>query len=254
MSEATTTAALRDVTAGYESAPVIRNLTMSVDQGDLLALVGPNGGGKSTLLKLFAGLLLPQEGKVEIHGLPPRRARGRIGYLPQSTPLDLDFPVTVWDLAAMGRLRATWRPQWLRSADQKAVGEALGLVDLADLAMRPLAALSTGQRQRALLARALATEPDLLLLDEPEAGIDAESVARLHELLSSLRGGVTIVVASHDVDGIASMATRGATVDHGLTPWQQSADLIDSTERRPDQTEWERSRQPYSSSAGGGAI
>ncbi|SFE34416.1 zinc transport system ATP-binding protein [Actinopolyspora alba] len=222
---------LTGVRAGYGATPVLSEANLTLASGECLAVTGPNGGGKSTLLGLLVGLVRPFAGTVEIHGRSPRRARGRIGYLPQAARLDLEFPMTVRDLTAMGRIRSTWLPQRLRAADRAAVTELLRWVGLAELAARPVAALSTGQRRRVLLARALATEPDLLVLDEPEAGIDAESAERLQKLLSSLIGSVTVVVASHDIEGTASLATCGVTVDHGLTPWSGDGQQDDSPRR-----------------------
>ncbi|ASU78887.1 hypothetical protein CDG81_12040 [Actinopolyspora erythraea] len=234
MGRASNAVSLAGVRAGYGAAPVLSEVDLTLERGEFLALTGPNGGGKSTLLGLLVGLLRPTRGVVEVHGQPPRRARGRIGYLPQDARLDPEFPLTVRDLTAMGRLRPTWLPQRLRAADRSAVTGALERVGLAELAARPVSALSTGQRRRVLLARALAAEPDLLVLDEPEAGIDADSAEHLHRLLSSLTGGTTIVVASHDIDGIASRATCGVTVDHGVRPWPGSGRLVGEAVRHDD--------------------
>ncbi|SDK75852.1 zinc transport system ATP-binding protein [Actinopolyspora mzabensis] len=245
---------LTGVRAGYGATPVLSETNLTLASGECLAVTGPNGGGKSTLLGLLVGLLRPFTGQVEIHGSSPRRARGRIGYLPQAARLDLEFPLTVRDLTAMGRLRSTWLPQRLRAADRAAVADLLRWVGLAELAARPVAALSTGQRRRVLLARALATEPDLLVLDEPEAGIDAESAERLQQLLSSLIGSMTVVVASHDIEGIATLATCGVTVDHGLTPWSGNGGQDEPSRGVGDPPDETDGRFPEHAGAIGGSV
>ncbi|SFT34232.1 zinc transport system ATP-binding protein [Actinopolyspora lacussalsi subsp. righensis] len=245
---------LTGVRAGYGATPVLSEVNLTLAAGEFLAVTGPNGGGKSTLLGLLVGLLRPFTGEVEIHGRSPHRARGRIGYLPQAARLDLEFPMTVRDLTAMGRIRSTWLPQRLRAADRAAVTELLRWVGLAELAARPVAALSTGQRRRVLLARALATEPDLLVLDEPEAGIDAESAERLQKLLSSLIGSMTVVVASHDIEGTASLATCGVTVDHGLTPWSGNGEQHESVRRGGDPPSNAGDRVPEHAGPIGGSM
>ncbi|MGJ7906730.1 metal ABC transporter ATP-binding protein [Actinopolyspora sp. H202] len=254
MSPKTNAVTLAGVRAGYGSIPVLSEANLTLATGECLAVTGPNGGGKSTLLGLLVGLLRPFAGTVEIHGRPPRRARGRVGYMPQAAQLDLEFPLTVRDLTAMGRIRSTWLPQRLRAADRAAVTELLRWVGLAELAARPVAALSTGQRRRVLLARALATEPDLLVLDEPEAGIDAESAERLQQLLSSLIGSMTVVVASHDIEGIATLATRGVTVDHDLRPWSDNREQAEPLRGVGEPQASTDGRLPEHAGAMGGSV
>lgn len=215
---------LEGVSAGYGATIAVNRVDLQVNAGEFLALVGPNGGGKSTVLKLVLGLLTPIEGTIRVDGQPPVRSRHRIGYLPQTEHIDLSFPVPVRDVVGMGRLRPSWRPQPLRTRDRAAIDTVLARVGMTCLAGRPIGALSAGQRQRVLLARALVDGPELLLLDEPEAGLDPDSVARLYELLASLTGRTTILMASHDVGTVGTHATRVAVVDHGVTLSAGSAD------------------------------
>ncbi|MDR7303215.1 metal ABC transporter ATP-binding protein [Haloactinomyces albus] len=221
---------LEGVSVAYGTTPALRDVDLHLRAGELVALVGPNGGGKSTLLKVVAGLLSPSQGSVRIDGQPPRHRRHRIGYLPQTELFDPSFPASVCDVVAMGRLRSSWRPQWLRRSDRVAVEAALARVGMRGLARRPIGQLSGGQRQRTLLARALVADPDLLILDEPEAGLDPESTAGLYELLSSLAGQATILVASHHVDTVAAQALRILRVDQCLSASTNDADQSTSSD------------------------
>jgi zinc transport system ATP-binding protein len=165
---------------------------------DLVSMIGPNGGGKTTLFRLLLGLVKPTRGKIRIFGHPPERVRHRVGYVPQSVSFDSRFPITVDDVVSMGRLRN--RPTGpYRSEDRKAALEALREVELDGIKGRSFADLSGGQRQGVLIARALASDPEILLLDEPTANLDRSAEARVYELLKKLNRRLTILMASHDV-------------------------------------------------------
>jgi len=189
----------RDLDFAYGPDPLLRNVNISIPEGDFVCVVGPNGSGKTTLLKLALGLLKPTAGTLELFGDKPRRARERIGYVPQHPRLDPLFPVSALDVALMGRLGVTsaWGP-W-RGDDRARALEALDEVGLADRAGTHFAALSGGQKQRVLIARALAGDPDLLLLDEPTAGLDAHVEEGFYRLLQELNQRLTIVMVSHDL-------------------------------------------------------
>jgi ABC-type Mn2+/Zn2+ transport system ATPase subunit len=192
---------LDHVTVGYNGKPVLQDVTLDVTRGVRLAVLGPNGAGKSTLLKAIMGMLPLRAGHILIHGEPPRRRETHVAYVPQREAVDLRFPVTVRDVVAMGRYG---RIGWLRlpgRADQLAVDQALQRLDLNDLAAIPIGDLSGGQLQRAFLARALAQEADILLLDEPFTGVDALTESALYALLDELRArDITVLVATHDLD------------------------------------------------------
>jgi len=189
----------RDVTFSYDRRPVLRDVNVAIKPRDFVCVIGPNGGGKTTLLKLALGLLEPQEGEIRVLGRDPQRARRRIGYLPQQTHLDPQFPVTVLDVVLMGRLGTRLRLGPYGRADVAVALRALDEVEMADARSRPFSSMSGGQRQRVLIARALACEPELLLLDEPTANLDPAVQDSLYETLRKVNQRLTVVIVSHDV-------------------------------------------------------
>ena len=201
-----------DLSFGYGRTPVLEHVDLSVRAGEFVALVGPNGSGKSTLLKVLLGSLPPSTGVVRLFGAPPAQVedRARIGYVPQRPNLDSEVPATVEEIVLAGRLsrRGWWRP--LRREDRIFVAHALESVGLSELARTPLNELSGGQQQRAFIARAFASEPDLLLLDEPIAGVDAESQRRFRDSLLHLIGehGSAVLLVSHELSAVAQDLDR----------------------------------------------
>src|ERR671931_1235815 len=191
--------------------PVLREADLQVEAGEFLAIAGPNGGGKTTLLRLALGLEHPTRGAVRLFGEPPARfgERARLGYLPQRAQLGVQAPATVREIVAAGRspLKPFGR---LRSADREAIEAAIERVGLVPVARRPLSRLSGGQQQRAFIAKALVADPALLALDEPTAGVDVEAQGALAQLLSRLHGelGVTILYVSHEFGAIEHVVER----------------------------------------------
>jgi len=204
--EATAAAVLRveDLRVRYNGAPALDGVSLVVPHGAQVAVVGPNGAGKSTLFKAIVGLLRPQSGRVLIHGRAPGDQADPVAYVPQREEVDWRFPVTVADVVMMGRygrLGPLKRPQ---PADREVVRRSLEQLGIADLAGRPIGELSGGQQQRAFLARALAQEPHVLLLDEPFTGVDARAKEAVLELLESLRAKrITVLVSTHDMETAA---------------------------------------------------
>ena len=191
---------LRGVTTGYDGRPAVEDVDLDLDRGSLVAVFGPNGGGKTTLLKLIAGLLQPWQGTVEVLGGTPAKAARRSAYVPQAELVDWSFPVSVRDVAMMGRFAHLGPFRQPAKADREAVDEALRRVGMADLAKTQIGRLSGGQRRRAFLARAIATEADLYLLDEPVTGVDVPTQEDLMELLAAeSRAGKTVVATTHDL-------------------------------------------------------
>ncbi|HPF71836.1 MAG TPA: ATP-binding cassette domain-containing protein [Candidatus Krumholzibacteria bacterium] len=207
----------------YGPDPVLRGVSLAIPEGDFVSVVGPNGSGKTTLLKLALGLLKPDRGEVAVFGQPAGRARRRVGYVPQHPRLDPMFPVSALDVALMGRLGRTPGPGPWRAADREAALAALAEVGLADLAPRHFAALSGGQKQRVLIARALAGGPDLLLLDEPTAGLDAHVEEGFYRLLQDLNRRLTIVMVSHDLGFVSAFVKSVVCVGRDVVVHPTSA-------------------------------
>jgi zinc transport system ATP-binding protein len=202
--------------AGYDSEPVLEDINLSVRELDFVGLIGPNGGGKTTLLKVLLGLLRPMRGNVRVMGKSAKGGRRNIGYVPQSVELDRDFPISVWDVARMGRLGKRGLLQRYTIEDERMVAKALRDVEMLHLRNRPIGELSGGQRQRVYIARALAKEPRILLLDEPMASVDPQVSGSLYELLSRLNHHVTILMVSHDMSAISSYVKTVGCINRQL--------------------------------------
>ena len=201
----------------YGTETVLEDVSLTVGEHDWVCLVGPNGGGKTTLLKLMLGLLEPMAGEIRIFGVAPAKARARIGYMPQYVQLDPQFPVSVLDVVLMGRLGISRGLGWYGRADVKVAQAALEEVRLADLSRRPFAALSGGQRQRVLIARALACEPELLLLDEPTANLDPRFQDDLYDLLQRVNSRMTVIIVSHDVGFVPQLVKTVVCVNRSVS-------------------------------------
>lgn len=182
---------IRNLSFSYEKTPVLSDVNFSVDVGDFLAIIGPNGGGKSTLMKLIVGLLKPSEGDVRVFGEKVPSKKVSIGYVPQNTNRNLEFPITVAETVSTGLPLYKSNPQKVK--------EALETVKMESFAGRRLGELSGGERQRVLIARALAADPQILFLDEPSSNIDAQGQEDLYGLLAELNAKMTIVIVSHDL-------------------------------------------------------
>ena len=211
---------LEHVSFAYPGGPpVLTGVSLSVEPGAFVGIAGPNGGGKTTLLRLVLGLERPLSGRVLVHGLEPRAAGGpRIGYVRQRSQLASETPVTVREVVETGRLAVRGPIGFLRADDRRAVDEAVARVGLAGRAALPLRTLSGGLQQRAFIARALAAEPKLLALDEPTTGVDAASQESLAALLAELREalGVTILYVSHEFGAVERFVSRLVLVRGGI--------------------------------------
>ncbi len=191
---------LADVTAGYGQRIALSDVDLVVRPGSLLAVIGPNGAGKSTLLKLIAGLLEPMHGTVQVLGAPPGARARDVAYVPQAEAVDWDFPVTVGEVAMMGRYARLGFGRRPSADDRRRVGEALETVGMAAARDRQIGELSGGQRRRVFLARALAADPELYLLDEPVTGVDATTQEELMDVLEAeARAGKTVIASTHDL-------------------------------------------------------
>ena len=216
---------IKDLWFAYGGPHVLDQVNLTLPAGEFLAVLGPNGGGKSTLLRLLLGLVQPGGGSVRVLGQEPGRAGGRIGYLPQFTNVSASFPITVLGAVALGLVQpgfsglaslGNWLNPAARRAEREAALTALARVGLADLAGRRLWDLSGGQRQRAFIARAIVSGPELLLLDEPTASVDGKGRQELMALLAELNRDMTIVMVSHDMSTVDGCVTSIACVNKSL--------------------------------------
>jgi zinc transport system ATP-binding protein len=204
---------IKDLWFSYNSIPVLEAVNLQVNRGDFLALLGPNGGGKTTLLKLMLGILKPTRGTVHVFATPPRESSHRLGYMPQHINVNQSFPISVLDAVLMGRLRPGRGWSRYTRKDKMAAEQALKRVEMWEYRNRRAGELSGGQAQRVFIARALVAEPEAILLDEPTASVDTKHQTDLFDILKELNETVTIVVVSHDVGIISSHVKSVACVN-----------------------------------------
>jgi len=209
---------IKDLWVLKDGHAVLEEINLALVEGDFLGLIGPNGGGKSTMLKVILGLINPSRGVVRIFGLTPEEARGRVGYMPQKTLFDPSFPVTALEVVLMGRFSKAGLFRRYSRADRGAALGALDAVGMMDKADREIGALSGGEQQRVFVARSLVSEPRLLLLDEPTAGVDAAQQAEFYELLCRLnrKEGITIILVSHDITAVSKYVNKIACLNQRL--------------------------------------
>ncbi len=214
--ERDTLVTMEHVYFSYNGVVVLQDLNLEIQERDFLTIIGPNGGGKTTILKLILGLIGPQEGIIRVFGKPPKHARKYVGYLPQLFLFDFDFPITVMEVVLMGRLRMSRVGRPFSETDVQAASHALEKVGLLDLRDHQIGGLSGGQRQRVFIARALATEPRILLLDEPVASVDATWQQSFYELLHKLNKEIAIVMVTHDLSVVSTYIDKIACVNKKL--------------------------------------
>jgi zinc transport system ATP-binding protein len=212
---------MTDVWVSYDEKPALEKVNLEIEEGEFLGLIGPNGSGKTTLIKVILGLLKPDRGTVEVFGVPPDKLgpkRRLIGYVPQKSQGDWNFPVSVFDVVMMGRYGHIGLFKRPTSADRAKVAEALQEVQMQDFARRQLAQLSGGQQQRVMIARALASQPRLLLMDEPSAGVDVHGEEQFYRLLERIKEEreLTIVIVTHDVAVVSSYVEKLACLNRTL--------------------------------------
>lgn len=194
---------LRNVSFSYAETPVLQDVTLTIPRHELACLIGPNGGGKTTLFNLILGLLRPDRGEITVLEQPPKKARGRVGYVPQHFHFDPQFPIRVEDVVQMGCLGPDWWFGPPKAEARERVTRALADMGMSDLRRRAFRALSGGQRQRVLIARALASDPELLLLDEPTANVDPLAEEDIVEHLDLLARRLTVVMITHRVHTVS---------------------------------------------------
>lgn len=219
----------QDVAFGYNHSPFLKDVNFSINQKEFCCIVGPNGAGKTTLLKLILGLRRPWSGVIKVFGKDPVKTRGAIGYMPQHLNYDYQFPATVKDVVLMGRLKRSLLGRYDKE-DYFAAEEAMRDMEILDFVNEPLSELSGGQRQRVLIARALACRPELLIFDEPTAGIDSLIESRLLKILKRLSERMAIVMVSHNLRFVADIVQKVICVDKRVAIHETSGvtkELID---------------------------
>lgn len=211
---------LSSVCFSYGNVEAIKNVTFKIERGDYVGIIGPNGGGKSTLIKLMLGLLKPQKGFVELFGTSVKQFKdwGRIGYVPQKTYFDLNFPVTVYEVVAMGRYGKMGLLRFPKKEDRQKVLKALKYVGMESFKERQISELSGGQQQRVFIARALAPEPEIIFLDEPTVGVDIKTQKEFYKLLRKLNKqlGLTLILSSHELDVVAHETNKLGYINRTL--------------------------------------
>jgi len=207
---------IQHLSAGYDSETIIEDVTIQIHHKDFFGIIGPNGGGKSTLLKAVLGLIPIYEGSIRVFGKPPEQGRQYIGYVPQYAEFDKNFPISVWDVVLMGRRSVRgWSPRYSKKDKQEAE-KALDTVDLLRFKHKHINELSGGQRQRVFIARALSADPRILLLDEPTASVDKDMQETIYQFLQEINKNMTIVLVTHDIGVLSSYVTRVSCMNRFL--------------------------------------
>lgn len=219
---------LEKISFSYNSIPVLRDINLTVNDGEFLGIVGPNAGGKSTLLKLILGLLRPDTGKIFLFGGPIDKQRTTIGYVPQYPTFLRDFPISVCDVVLMGRLGQTARHGSYTEEDKAIANDSLAAAGIVNLYSQTIDSLSGGQLQRVLIARALASRPTILILDEPTANIDTRAEGDIFDLLKQYNTHMTIITVSHDIAFISGYVDRVACLNQTIL-CHETADISGKT-------------------------
>ena len=207
---------IRDLHFNYGDVPILEDINIDIQQKEFIGMVGPNGSGKTTLLKIILGLLAPDHGTVEVLGKPPVQSVKNVGYMPQFAPFTRDFPISVEETVLMGRLGKTSNMGFFSKEDKQLAAESMEAVEVLDLRKRSIGSLSGGQLQRALIARALTCNPEIMILDEPTANVDMKVEKDIFDLLKRLNEKITIIVVTHDIGFISQYIDRVACINRTL--------------------------------------
>ncbi|NNK85290.1 MAG: metal ABC transporter ATP-binding protein [Desulfobacterales bacterium] len=204
---------IKNVWFSFNREPVLQDVQFTLYHKEFLAMIGPNGGGKTTLLKLMMGLLQADRGEIRIFGQSPKQAAHRIGYVPQDIHINKNFPISVLDVVLMGRLKSGISWSHRKKDDRIAAERSLEKLEMDQFKDRHIDELSGGQRQRVFIARALVTQPEILILDEPTASVDTKGHTEIYSILKDLNEKVTILVVSHDILALSSYIKSVACVN-----------------------------------------
>ncbi len=229
---------LHDVWVQYNGAPILKGITLSIDRHDFLGVIGPNGGGKTTLLKVILGLAKPSRGEVIVLGDSPKKTRGGIGYVPQHNLFDREFPINVWDVVLMGRNGRAGLLARYNLEDKAATEQALRTVGMIECKDRQIGKLSGGEQQRVFIARALVAGPSILLLDEPTASVDPAMQTEFYEMLEGMKSQMAIVLVSHDISAVSIHVDKIACLNQELFhhgSGEIEAEVLEATYKCPVQ-------------------
>jgi len=211
---------LKNVTFSYSQTEVVKDVSLQIHKGDYVGIIGPNGGGKSTLIKLMLGLLKPDRGQVELFGVDINKFKDwyKIGYVPQKKVVEINFPITVEEVVAMGRYSKIGLLKIPTRKDKEKVNQALKQVDMLEFKSRNISDLSGGQQQRVFIARAMSSEPEIIFLDEPTVGVDIKTQKSFYSLLRKLNRelNLTLVLVSHELDVVAHESTEIGYINRTL--------------------------------------
>lgn len=220
----------------YETTPILEEINFKVEEKDFVGIIGPNGGGKTTLIKILIGLLKPEKGTVKIFGEPISKQNKYVGYVPQLFNFDNNFPINVRDVVLMGRLKPGLLLTKAKNKDQQIVEECLAKVDMLQYKNELIGNLSGGQKQRVLIARALSVQPKILILDEPTASVDSKAGRNFYELLRKLNEDITIIMVSHDIGVISQYVKKIACLNKKLVfhnSKEISREMLEATYKCP---------------------
>ena len=220
----------------YETTPILEEVNFKVEEKDFVGIIGPNGGGKTTLIKILIGLLKPEKGTVKIFGEPISKQNKYVGYVPQLFNFDNNFPINVRDVVLMGRLKPGLLLTKAKNKDQQIVEECLAKVDMLPYKNELIGNLSGGQKQRVLIARALSVQPKILILDEPTASVDSKAGRNFYELLRKLNEDITIIMVSHDIGVISQYVKKIACLNKKLVfhnSKEISREMLEATYKCP---------------------
>ncbi|MBL1215067.1 MAG: ABC transporter ATP-binding protein [Ignavibacteriae bacterium] len=207
---------LSDVNLSIGNTSILEKINLTVQQNDFIGIIGPNGGGKTSLLKIILGLLPPTSGRVLVFGKSASHNSSSVGYVPQQSEFTKDFPISVWDVVMMGRVGEKKIFSRTSKDDKQIVDEAIEMVSMSEFKSKTIGHLSGGQKQRVLIARALAMKPKILLLDEPTASVDTKTGQNVYELLNKLNETTTIILVSHDMSAISRYVRKIACLNKTL--------------------------------------
>lgn len=227
---------VEDVYFRYETTPILEEVNFKVEEKDFVGIIGPNGGGKTTLIKILIGLLKPEKGTVKIFGEPISKQNKYVGYVPQLFNFDNNFPINVRDVVLMGRLKPGLLLTKAKNKDQQIVEECLAKVDMLPYKNELIGNLSGGQKQRVLIARALSVQPKILILDEPTASVDSKAGRNFYELLRKLNEDITIIMVSHDIGVISQYVKKIACLNKKLVfhnSKEISREMLEATYKCP---------------------